>query len=101
MADALIEWIEPVRARREEYAAEPERCARDSRRGFAKRLAGVARKTMARVREAVFGWEKTQLNLAADQACRKNRRGSEALTWPRPTKFTSKPTTARWTCCSI
>jgi tryptophanyl-tRNA synthetase len=63
MAEALIEWIEPVRARREEYAADPDGVLDILGDGSAK-ARGVARNTMSRVREAVFGWEKTQLNLA-------------------------------------
>src|SRR5580704_17231529 len=63
MADALIEWIEPVRARREEFSADPDGVLDILGDGSAK-ARGVARKTMSRVREAVFGWEKTQLNLA-------------------------------------
>jgi tryptophanyl-tRNA synthetase len=63
MAEALIQWIEPVRARREEFAADPE-AVLDILGGGSAKARGVARKTMARVREAVFGWEKTQLNLA-------------------------------------
>ncbi len=63
MAEALIEWIEPVRARREQFAADPDGVLDILGDGSAK-ARGVARKTMSRVREAVFGWEKTQLNLA-------------------------------------
>jgi tryptophanyl-tRNA synthetase len=63
MAEALIEWIEPVRARREQFASDPDGVLDILGDGSAK-ARGVARKTMARVREAVFGWEKTQLNLA-------------------------------------
>ena len=63
MAEALIQWIEPVRARREQFAADPDAVLEVLADGSAK-ARGVARQTMARVREAVFGWEKTQLNLA-------------------------------------
>jgi tryptophanyl-tRNA synthetase len=63
MAEALIQWIEPVRARREQFAADPDGVLEVLADGSAK-ARGVARNTMARVREAVFGWEKTQLNLA-------------------------------------
>jgi tryptophanyl-tRNA synthetase len=53
MADNLIKWIEPVRARREEYAAHPDKVLRILDDGSVK-AREVARKTMARVREAVF-----------------------------------------------
>jgi tryptophanyl-tRNA synthetase len=55
MADNLIKWIEPVRARREEYAAHPDKVLQILDEGSVK-AREVAQKTMARVREAVFGW---------------------------------------------
>jgi len=74
MAEALIEWIEPVRARRQEYASEPERVLEILADGSeTARL--VARKTMWRVREAVFGWEKTHEKIAADQAVKNVQEG--------------------------
>jgi tryptophanyl-tRNA synthetase len=56
MADNLIKWIEPIRARREEFAAHPDKVLRiiDNRSTKAR---DVAQKTMSRVREAVFGWQ--------------------------------------------
>ncbi len=53
MADNLIKWIAPVRARREEYAAHPDKVLRILDDGSVK-AREVAQKTMARVREAVF-----------------------------------------------
>jgi tryptophanyl-tRNA synthetase len=55
MADNLIKWITPVRARREEYAAHPATVLGILDEG-ATRAKDVAQKTMARVREAVFNW---------------------------------------------
>lgn len=55
MADNLIKWIAPVRARREEYAAHPEKVLRVVDEGSMK-AREVAKKTMARVREAIFHW---------------------------------------------
>jgi len=55
MADNLIKWIAPVRARREEYAAHPEKVLRVVDEGSTKALE-VAKKTMARVRKAVLRW---------------------------------------------
>jgi len=54
MADHLIKWIAPIRARRTEYAAHPERVQEILAAG-SKKAQRVARKTMRRVREAIFG----------------------------------------------
>ena len=64
MADNLIKWIEPVRARRQEYAAHPEKALRVLDDGSVK-AREVARKTMARVREAVFNWKEKRAEVAA------------------------------------
>jgi tryptophanyl-tRNA synthetase len=56
MADNLIKWIEPVRARRLEFEKEPAKVLQILNRG-SDRARDVAQKTMARVREAVFGWD--------------------------------------------
>ncbi len=56
MAGHLIKWIEPVRARREEYAASRSRAAFSTRAPLKARE--VAQKQMARVREAVFNLER-------------------------------------------
>ena len=57
MAEHLIRWIEPVRARRQEYEKHPGRVLEIVDAG-SKKARKVAQETMARVREAVFGWEK-------------------------------------------
>jgi tryptophanyl-tRNA synthetase len=54
MADGLIQWIAPVRARRADYEAQPERVREILREGT-KKAQRVTKKTMKRVREAVFG----------------------------------------------
>ncbi len=64
MADHLIKWIEPVRARREEYAAHPGKVLRILDEGSVK-AREVAQKTMARVREAVFNWKEKRAEVAA------------------------------------
>jgi tryptophanyl-tRNA synthetase len=56
MADNLIKWIEPIRARRQEFAAHPDKVLRIIDEGSLK-AREVAQKTMSRVREAVFGWQ--------------------------------------------
>jgi tryptophanyl-tRNA synthetase len=64
MADNLIKWIDPVRARREEYAAHPGKVLRILDDGSVK-AREVAQKTMARVREAVFNWKDKRAEIAA------------------------------------
>ena len=64
MADNLIKWIEPVRAKREEYAAHPDKVLRILDEGSEK-AGEVARKTMSRVREAVFNWKEKRAEVAA------------------------------------
>ena len=56
MADNLIKWIEPVRARRLEFEKDPAKVLQILNRG-SDRARDFAQKTMARVREAVFGWD--------------------------------------------
>jgi tryptophanyl-tRNA synthetase len=72
MADALIKWIEPVRARREQYEADPVSVLEIVNRGSEK-ARSVARGTMARVREAVFGWEKVRAHLAPAPMSKQSR----------------------------
>jgi hypothetical protein len=57
MADHLIEWIAPIRERRAQYGRNPARVLEviDAGSLAARR---VAKGTMERVREAVFGWQK-------------------------------------------
>jgi len=57
MADNLIKWIEPVRARRVEYEQNPKRVLEILDEGSHKAQQSAA-KTMERVREAVFGWQR-------------------------------------------
>jgi tryptophanyl-tRNA synthetase len=67
MADNLIKWIAPVRARREEYAAHPAKVLQILDEGSAK-AREVAQKTMSRVREAVFNWKKKREEIAGQRA---------------------------------
>jgi tryptophanyl-tRNA synthetase len=71
MADNLIKWIEPVRARREEFAAHPDKVLRIIDEGSLK-AREVAQKTMSRVREAVFNWKEKRAELTAPQALGKS-----------------------------
>jgi tryptophanyl-tRNA synthetase len=64
MAENLIKWIAPVRERRVEYEKRPGRVLEMIQEGS--KLARVeAKKTMERVREAVFGWEKKKAEVKA------------------------------------
>jgi len=65
MADHLIKWITPVRARREEYATQPDKVLRILDDGSA-RAREVAQKTMTRVREAVFNWTEKRAEVAGE-----------------------------------
>jgi tryptophanyl-tRNA synthetase len=71
MADNLIKWIEPVRARREEYAAHPGKVLRILDDGSVK-AREVAQKTMARVREAVFNWKEKRAEIGAPRVVGKS-----------------------------
>jgi tryptophanyl-tRNA synthetase len=64
MADHLIQWIGPVRQRREDYQQQPQHVLEILDTGST-RARMVAQQTMDRVREAVFGWDKTRANVAA------------------------------------
>ncbi len=64
MADNLIKWIEPIRARREEYAGHPAKVLRILDEGSAK-AREVAKKTMSRVREAVFNWKEKRAEIGS------------------------------------
>lgn len=72
MADNLIKWIAPVRARREEYAAHPGKVLRILDDGSVK-AREVAQKTMSRVREAVFNWSEKRTEIAGLQGQEKNK----------------------------
>jgi tryptophanyl-tRNA synthetase len=64
MAENLIKWIAPIRERRVEYEKQPARVLEMIEEG-SKRARVEAKKTMDRVREAVFGWEKKKAELKA------------------------------------
>jgi tryptophanyl-tRNA synthetase len=57
MADHLIEWITPIREKRVKYEQRPAQVLEVIDSGSAK-AREVAKGTMERVREAVFGWQK-------------------------------------------
>ncbi|HKN74140.1 MAG TPA: hypothetical protein VJW94_03100 [Candidatus Acidoferrum sp.] len=57
MAENLIKWIAPVRERRVKWERDPKGVVETIEEG-SKKARVEAKKTMERVREAVFGWEK-------------------------------------------
>ena len=59
MADALVKWIEPIQAKRREFESHPQRVW-DILDDGSKRAQKVARRTMKRVRNAIFGWDAAQ-----------------------------------------
>ncbi len=59
MADNLVTWIEPIQAKRREFESQPQRVWDILDEG-SKRAQKAARKTMKRVREAIFGWEEAR-----------------------------------------
>jgi tryptophanyl-tRNA synthetase len=66
MADHLIEWIAPIRERRMQYEKNPARVLEVIDTG-SKRAREVAKVTMERVREAVFGWQKKRKEVVSNQ----------------------------------
>jgi tryptophanyl-tRNA synthetase len=66
MADHLIEWIAPVRERRVDYEKHPGRVLEILDEG-SKKARKVAKGTMERVREAVFGWKKKRDEIKSNE----------------------------------
>jgi len=64
MADNLIKWIAPIRERRVEHEKNPKRVLELIDAG-SKRARVEATKTMTRVRESVFGWEKKRAEISS------------------------------------
>jgi tryptophanyl-tRNA synthetase len=56
MADSLVRWIEPIQERRKEFEARPQEVW-DILDAGSKKAHVAARRTMKRVRNAIFGWE--------------------------------------------
>ena len=59
MADALVRWIEPVQTRREEFEAHPAKVW-DILDAGSKKARAAARRTMRRVRNAIFKWDEAR-----------------------------------------
>lgn len=63
MADNLIKWIEPVRARRVEYEQNPKRVLEILDAG-SKKARECAKLTMQRVRESIFNWQRKRAEIS-------------------------------------
>jgi len=59
MADHLVQWIEPIQARRKEFEARPEEVWSILDAG-SKKAQKTARRTMRRVRNAIFKWDEAR-----------------------------------------
>jgi tryptophanyl-tRNA synthetase len=59
MAENLVTWIEPVQARRREFEAHPQQVW-DILDAGSKKAHAAAKKTMKRVRNAIFRWDETR-----------------------------------------
>ncbi|MGH9703727.1 MAG: tryptophan--tRNA ligase [Candidatus Acidiferrales bacterium] len=59
MAENLVQWIEPIQQKRRELDANPQRVWEILDQGSAK-AHRVAKKTMKRVRDAIFGWDQVR-----------------------------------------
>jgi tryptophanyl-tRNA synthetase len=59
MADNLVKWIEPIQARRKEFEAHPQQVW-DILDAGSKKAQKTARRTMKRVRNAIFQWEEAR-----------------------------------------
>jgi tryptophanyl-tRNA synthetase len=59
MAEGLVKWIEPIQARRKQFEANPQQVW-DILDTGSKQAQKVARKTMKRVRNAIFRWDEAR-----------------------------------------
>ena len=59
MAENLVTWIEPIQTRRREFEAHPEQVW-DILDAGSKKAHAAAKKTMKRVRNAIFKWDETR-----------------------------------------
>ena len=59
MAENLVNWIEPIQQRRKEFEARPQEVW-DILDAGSKKAHAAARRTMKRVRNAIFGWDEAR-----------------------------------------
>jgi tryptophanyl-tRNA synthetase len=74
MAENLVTWIEPVQTRRKEFEAHPQQVW-DILEAGSKKARAVAKKTMKRVRNAIFKWDETR-EAAGASASRAGKAGA-------------------------
>jgi len=67
MAENLVTWIEPIQTRRKEFEAHPQQVW-DILDAGSKRAHAVAKKTMKRVRNAIFKWDEARKARASSSA---------------------------------
>ncbi len=67
MAENLVTWIEPIQTRRKEFEAHP-RQVWDILDAGSKRAHAAAKKTMKRVRNAIFKWDEARKSRASSTA---------------------------------
>lgn len=65
MADNLVQWIEPIQARRKELEAHPPKVW-DILEAGNKKAQGASRRTMKRVRNAIFKWDEAREGASDD-----------------------------------
>ncbi len=95
MAEGLVKWIEPIQARRKQFEANPQQVW-DILDNGSKQAQKVARKTMKRVRNAIFQWDE------ARQSSNPARAGRwQQAKWHHPIASTYHRTKARSISCSI
>ena len=73
MAEGLVKWIEPIQARRKQFEANPQQVW-DILDNGSKQAQKVARKTMKRVRNAIFQWDEARKSSNSARAGRWHRR---------------------------
>ena len=73
MAEGLVKWIEPIQARRKQFEANPQQVW-DILDNGSKQAQKVARKTMKRVRNAIFQWDEARQSSSPARAGRWHRR---------------------------
>jgi tryptophanyl-tRNA synthetase len=64
MAENLVKWIEPIQARRKEFEANPQQVW-DTLDAGNKKAQAQARRTMKRVRNAIFKWDEARKSTGA------------------------------------
>jgi hypothetical protein len=64
MAESLVTWIEPIQAQRRKYEANP-RAVWDILDAGSSRARKTAKRTMKRVRDAIFKWDEARKSSAA------------------------------------